>query len=418
VNTSCETKTGFSALALLILLGVAGCGSSSSPSIPGNTYSTTSNKGDYSEWTLSDDDLAATWEVVNDTGGIDYTYDIAARCGSADVNTIRSCTIDSATCTDGLAVCPTPLPSGTIAVMEVPGVALLVRTTDDNGGDQLHAGFVKSDSACTDDVGGDYTFIRTGVGLDELFGLFRVDSNMLDVLHADFGFDTTATSSAVYTSQTVAYRSGDESETLTDGGCSNGLRLRTNGAGETIRAMMTASGLYVLDLPAGQGGALAFNVNNAASLSDFENKSFAGYSFPDNAPPQAFNATSGSIVSGKIEMNASLAGGTTLDIMNLTTPSGLTDPAYADFTAVPAGYGSTVLADDYPAPKDIPGLFKIGRLADKGRVLLAAMKFNDTLIAMGMVYNFRDTSDTDPSTGSPFVNPGLYNTGNFILFEK
>ena len=414
----CEAKTGYSLLVALILLGMAGCGSLSSPSTPGNTYSTTSNKGDYSEWTFTDSALAVTWEVVNDTGGVDYTYDIAANCDSADANNIRRCTIDSAACTDGLVVCPTPLPSGEIDVMEVPGVALLVRTTADNGGDQLHAGFVKSSSACAENVSGDYTFIRTGVGLNELFGLFRVDSNMVDILHADFGFDTPETSSAAYSSQTVAYRTGTESETLADGGCSDGLRLRTNSAGETIRAMMTASGLYVLDLPAGQGGALAFNVSNAASLSDFENKSFAGYSFPDNAPPQAFNVTSGTIASDKVEMNASLAGGTSLDIMALTTPSGLTSPAYADFTAVPAGYGSAVLASDYPTPKDIPGLFKIGRLTDKGRVLLAAMKFNDKIIAMGMVYNFRDTADTNPSTGAAFVSPGLYNTGNFILFEK
>lgn len=413
-------KLKFFVPVFFFLMGVAACGGGGSSPSKANTYATTSSKGDYSEWTMSGNSLNATWEVVNNTGGIDYTYTIAATCGSLDANNMRSCTLDSSSCSDGVAACPAILPSGSLTIMEVPGVALLVQTTVSSGGDDLHTGFVKSASACTDDVSGDYTFIRTGVGLQENFGLFRSDSNLIDVLHADFGFDTTATAASVYTSQNVAYRTSSPAETLTDGGCTNGLRLRTTPAGAAIRAMMTASGLYVLDLPAGNGGLLAFNTEKAATLADFVNKSFGGIVFPDNGPAQPFHADTGTLIGGKIDMTLSLAGGTTFDIMELTTDTGLSNPTDADFTISPPGYSGTPLATDYPTPKDIPGLFKLGKLTDSGRVVLAAMKYAGKLITFGFVYNYRDDGFEfeNPSTGDPFTGPGLYNSGNFILFEQ
>lgn len=424
-------KMNYSALAVVMLFAVAACGGgSSSPSTNSSTsvtYSTTSNRGDYSEWTLAGSDLNASWEVVNGTGGIDYVYTIVAICGAVNANNIHSCTISSSDCTNGAATCPPSLPSGSLELMEVPGVALLIHTTASSGGDELHAGFVKNASACSDDISGDYSYIRTGVGLQENFGMFRADSNLINIVQDGFGFNTPADTAAAYSStmspssQTVAYRSsGSGADTLVNNGCSNGLRQRTTSSGEVIRAMMTASGLFVLDLPAGQGGLLAFRVSNAASLSDFANKSFAGFTFPDDGSPTAFYADTGAIVSGKIDLIISLSGGTTFNIMPLTTASGLIAPAYADFTTAPAGYSSSSLATTYPTPNDIPGLFKFGKLPDSGRVITAAMKFNNKVIALGMVYNYRDNSFsfTNPSTGSPFTGPGLYNSGNFILFEK
>ena len=427
-----DKKLAYSALVTALLLAVSACGgggssSSSSSSTTSttttssNTYSTTSSKGDYSEWTLSGSALNASWEIINNTGGIDYTYTIAATCGSPDANNIHSCTVDSSSCSDGLATCPATPPSGTFEMMEVPGVALIVHTTASTGGDDLHAGFVKNANACSDDVSGDYTFIHTGVGLQENFGMFRSDANLINVVHSEFGFDTTATTQSAYTSQSIAYRSSAAgADTLVDNGCSNGLRLRTTSGGTSIRAMMTASGLYVLDLPAGSGGLLAFNTTKAAALSDFANKSFGGLVFPDDGPARPFHADTGAVVSGKIDMNISLFGGTTFNIMELTTDTGLTNPTDADFTATPAGYGGTTLATSYPAPKDIPGLFKVGKLFDSGRVIMAAMNYDGKLIAVGMVYNYRDGgfSFNNPATGGPFAGPGLYNSGNFILFEK
>ncbi len=421
-----ERKISYSALTVLMLLGVTACGGggSSSPATTTSssvTYSTTSSKGDYSEWTLSGSSLSANWEVINSTGAIDYTYSIAATCGSADADNIHSCTVDSSSCADGVATCPTTPLSGAFDMMEVPGVALMVHTSSASGGDDLHAGFVKNASACSDDVSGDYTFIHTGVGLQKNFGMFRTDANLILIDHTEFGFATSAITSTGYSSQSVAYRSASAGpDTLTDNGCVNGLRKRTTSGGDAIRAMMTASGLYVLDLPAGQGGLLAFNVSKAATLADFANKIFGGLVFPDDGPAEPFHANSAALVSGKVDLNVSLSGGTTFNIMGLTTSTGMINPTDADFSTSPAGYSSSTLATTYPTTKDIPGLFKLGKLFDSGRVILAAMKFNNKVIAIGMVYNYRDATYgfNNPGTGNPFNGPGLYNSGNFILFEK
>jgi hypothetical protein len=421
-----QRKINYLGLVVVMLLGVTACGGggSSSPATdtPSSvTYSTTSNRGDYSEWTLSGSSLNASWEVINTTGGVDYTYTIAASCGAADADNVHACTISTSSCADGVASCPTTMPSGNLDMMEVPGVALMIHTAASSGGDELHVGFVKNASACTDDVSGDYTYIRTGVGLQENFGMYNADANLIDVVHSDFGFDTTATSELSYSNQTVAYRSAASGvDMLVDGGCSNGVRQRTTSGGNAMRAMLTASGLFVLDMPAGQGGLLSFNVNKAASLTDFVNKSFSGIAFPDDGSPTPFHADFGTIASNKIDTSISLFGGTTMSIMALNTASGLTPPAYADFTVAPTGYTGSPLATTYPTPNDIPGLFKFGKLFDKGRVIVAAMKFNNKVIALGMVYNYRDAgfSFKNPATGNPFPGPGLYNSGNFILFEK
>lgn len=405
---------------------LSGCDSGSSTpntTVSSTTYSTTSNKGDYSEWTLSGNSLNAKWEVINSSGGVNYTYTIAATCSAADADSVHQCTISTASCADNLATCPTTLPTGAFDMMEVPGVALLVHTTKNSGGDELQVGFVKDANACNDDVSGDYTFIRTGIGLRDSFGMYRSDKNFLSVVHSDFGFDTPATTQNGYTSQSVAYLTNGGAVALGDKGCTNGVRERTMGAANTIRSMMTAGGVFVLDLPAGQGGMLSFNIKKAASLADFANKSFSGVNFPDDGSPETFHATFGAISNNKIDFSISLQlpqviGPGGLNIMSLGTPSASTSPAYADFSTVPTGYGSSPLQAAYKTPKDIPGLFKLGKLSDKGRVILAAMKFNNKVIAIGMTANYRDTNDTNPSTGTPFVGPGVYNSGNFILFEK
>lgn len=408
---------------ILLALSVAGCSSSSDDddddSVSSTIYSTTSNRGDYSEWTLSGNTLNASWDVINNSGLVDFTYTIAATCGAADSAGIHSCSIDTASCTDGASTC-TDTPSGSFDMMDVPGVALFVLTDDGGSNKQLHVGFVKNASACSDDVSGDYSFIRTGLGLDENFGMYRSDSNFVNILHSDFGFDTADNN----VTQSVAYRTGTESETLTDNGCTSGVRERNVG-GETIRSMMTASGLFVLDFPAGQGGLISFKTSNAATLSDFAGNNFGGISFPDNGPPETFSATLGTLASDRVGITVNFDGGTsqTLDLMDLGTTDTATNPSFPDFTASPTGYNSSVLSGSYTSPDDIPGLFKIDELSsgDSGRVIMLAMKYNGKVIAVGMVYNLRDTSDIDPSAGdgvTTFPADGLYNTGNFILFEQ
>ncbi len=429
-------------IALISVLLVS-CGGSSSPDNPGvdtsTTYSTTSNKGDYSEWTLSGSNLTAAWNVENDTGGVDYIYNIVATCSAEAADGTRSCSIDTtvSSCTDGLQICPDS-PTGTFDLMDVPGVALFVHTSDTSyGSDQLHVGFAKNSNACTDDVTGDYTFIRTGLGLDQNIGMFRSDTNFISVAHSDFGFDDGGTATAT---PRVMYRSGSDRVTFNDAGCSNGVRTRTDTSGtsvDTFRAMITQSGLFLLDLPAGQGGLVAFKTDKAATVANFANKSFKGISFPDNAGPELISATSGAMSTSPDRVTLSATVGASTTTMNLsvralsavTTADSLTSPAYPDFTGIPVKdsrapgpFSTNPLAMDsptYPTVASIPGTFKFeAGLTDTGRVIAVAMIFNNKLIVVGMVYNHRSTFDTNPATGLNFNQDNLYNTGNFILFEK
>jgi hypothetical protein len=411
---------GMVGLALVLSLGGCGSGGSGTSSAGSYTYSTTSSKGDYAEWTLSGDQLAAAWNVIQTDGTIAYTLDFTSTCGTADTFGVRTCTVDAATstCSDGALTCPGTF-TGDFAMMEVPGVALFVQTGSGSSG-QLNVGFAKDSGACTQDVSGDYTTIHTGLGTTENFGLYRVDSDLLNVTHGDFGF-VTADGNAT---QSVDYGTSTPDVTFSDSGCVGGVRTRVlAGSGDTIRSMITASGLSVWDLPAGLGGLISFKTANAASLADFANKSFGGISFPDNAAPEPISAISGAVSGNQVDITAVSAGGSSLtaNIKALATPATATSPAYPDFTVAPSGYTSTntVLATDYSAPAAIPGLFKLdGALTDTGRVVMAAMKFNGKVIAVGMVYNYRTTYDTNPATGTTFPSDGLYNTGNYILFEK
>ncbi len=433
----CGRKISYLALTVLMLLGVTACGGGGSSSSPATTsssvtYSTTSNKGDYSEWTLIGSDLTATWNVENDTGGIDYTYNIAATCSAEAADGTRSCTIDAAasSCSAGLVTCPDS-PTGAFDLMDVPGVALFVHTSGTSyGSDQLHVGFAKNNNACSDDVTGDYTFVRTGLGLDQNFGMFRSGSNFINVVHSDFGFDD---SGVATTTPTVMYRSSRDRVTFGDSGCSNGVRTRTDMGGvDTFRAMITQSGLFLLDLPAGQGGLVAFKTDKAATVTDFANKSFKGISFPDDRGSELISATSGAMTPGPDRVTiAATVGGSTMNLSiralaAAATADSLTSPAYPDFTAVPAmdsrapgPFNTNPLATLYSTTAAIPGMFKFETgLTDTGRVIAAAMKFNNKLIVIGMVYNHRSSADTNPATGLPFSSANLYNTGNFILFEK
>ena len=113
-------------------------------------------------------------------------------------------------------------------MMAVPGVALFVHTDGDFDDEQLYIGFAKNAEACSDDVSGDYTFIHIGLGLNENFSMYRTDDNFVNILHSDFGFDSTASTAT----PEVIYRTGSENTVLTDSGCSNGVRTRSTGSSE------------------------------------------------------------------------------------------------------------------------------------------------------------------------------------------
>jgi hypothetical protein len=392
----------------LILFGLAAC--TELAETPPYEYATTSTRGDYSEWVMSGNQLDVTWEVIDSAGLTAYTFDISATCSAPASTGLQNCVFDTVSCADGVDMCPLP-PTGSFDVMVVPSVALFA-----HDGDQLHVGFVKDEGTCTDDVSGDYTYARLGLGQRDIFGLYRSDADFLTVSHIDYGFSTTN----MNTSQSLSYNSGTPTEVFVDEGCSDGVRYRGNGS-TNVRSMMTANGLFVLDLPSGQGGILAFQASNAASLSDFANKSFGGLSFPDNSAEQPLSAEFAGITEDSIEITVNLGGSMQSHrLMNLDTPDTTAAPAFPDFTAVVTGAAANPLQATYNTPNDIPGLFKIEHImgGDAGRVVMAAVKLNDKVIAFGANYNYRDTSDINPSTGLLFTSPGLYNTGSFLIFEK
>jgi len=403
----------------VVLVGATlffGCGGGSSdetPTVESSTYATTSTRGDYTEWTLTGNALHAVWQVVNNSGGIDYTHTFDATCGAEASTGLRECTLGTVTCADGLEACPT-LPTGSFSMMIVPDVALFVHTGT-GVSSQLHIGFTKDANSCTADVSGDYTFIRTGLGQRDTFGMYRSDANFINILHSDFGFETTDANM----NQTLSYNTSTEIESLVNNGCTDGVRFRDDTGGNAIRSMMTRSGLFVLDLPAGEGGLLSFKVENAATLADMAGKRFGGYTFPDNDDPEAISVTSGEVVGNRVPLTATLSSGMEdFRIMGLGTSDSMLNPAYPNFAVAPSGYSTSTLSTTYATTDSIPGLYKFDGLNDNGRVILVAMIHNSKTILVGMVYNYRDTTDFNHSTDMNFTEEGLYNTGNFILFER
>ncbi len=388
------------------------------------TYSTTSNVGDYTEWTFDGSTISATWQVINGSGNVDMTYTVVATCPVFNSTYgYYSCNITTGGCTPGASAC-SGTPSGTFDMMEVPNTAIFVHTGS-GASSQLHVGLLKDSTACSAIVSGDYVYARTGLGSRELFGIYRTDNNFLSVVHADFSMYSSASATTPVIEYTTQDASGTGAVTLSDGGCSGGVRTRGAGGGN-LRAMMTNSGLFILDMPSGQGGLVSFKMANAATLTDFENKTFGGISFPDNGSPSPILAVTGTSSSNAVAVTSGDVNGTPIgavDIRPLTNnTSAATSPSFPDYSVAPASgtyAANTVLQGAYPTPNTFPGIFRIdGAVSDSGRVMMAAAKLNGKVVAFGFVYNWRDSGQTNPATGLPFSSNGLYNTGNFILFER
>ncbi len=408
----------------------AGAGANTSRTSGTFTYSTTSNVGDYAEWTFDGTTITATWQVINSTGGVDMTFNVNATCGTFNSTYgYYTCAVNSgSSCTDGLVSC-SGSPSGSFEMMEVPDTAIFVHTS--GGGDQLHVGILKDANACSANVAGDYVYVRTDMGGNELFGAYNTDSNFINVVHADFEMINTTSST---TDPTLNYRTTDGATVSGDGtlafgnsGCTGGVRTRTHSGG-TLRAMLTTSGLFILDLPSGQGGLVSFKTANAAALSDLANKTFGGISFPDNGSPQPLRVVTGASSGGAVTITSGDSGGNPISGADLralsNATSALTAPAFPNFAGVPVAgphaYSLNSLSGNpsFATPSAFPGMFRVdGSMGgDTGRVMLAAAKLNNKVVGFGFTYNFRANGATNPKGGT--YSAGVYNTGNFIIFER
>ena len=173
--------------------------------------------------------------------------------------------------------------------------------------------------------------------------------------------------------QSLVYRTGggtgDGMDPLTDAGCADGVRTRTLG-GDTIRSMMTASGLFVLDMPAGQGGLISFKTSKAAALADFAGKAFGGIVFPDIGLVEPLKADFGAMGANEVSFTSTV-GTNPPEMLNIRSVAAapvaaVPGPDYPDFTATPTGYLNNVLSGTYANPGAIPGLFRLDGLNDSG----------------------------------------------------
>lgn len=407
-----------------LLYGCAKDDSSSSSSA--RVYGTTGSTGDYADWTVDGDSLSAVWRVTDSLGAIDRTLNIEATCGAADATFgYKTCAITTASCTDGAQACASdsaPLAGFTFYAFEVPGLALMVK--GEGADEQLHVGLLK-DTSCGS-IAGDYTYMMTGILKQDLFGIYRTDADFNSVTHADFGFNNGGT---VSTTPSVSYTTGGGSgngvETITGSGCTDGVRTRVVSGAATVRLAASSTGAFIVDLPSGQGGLVAFKTSNAATLADFAGKSFGGISFPDNGSEQLLSVTTGSSTGSAVPLSsiAVLSGGTTntdstpdLAFKPVTTTSWeAVSPSYPIFTSSVSAYtdSANTLKDTYATPSAIPGLFVLDGTSqngsDTGRVFAIAMKSNNKVLMFGSSYNHREVS-----TGTY----NLANSGAFIAFEK
>ncbi len=400
---------------LLSLLAAFGCGTDAreegteDPAATAHSYQTTSNVGDLSTWTIDGNKLSVEWkDIAPITGAIEKTYFVTAVCGSIDPDFgDRTCLVDGdALCTDGVVPCEPndgPQNGETFTIFEVPGMALIANVENE----QLHAGFAAG--ACDDMPTDDYTFINLGLGQKDIFGLFRTDSAFSLVHHLDFGFTDDPENQ-------IAYTTGDDGGTvagITASACQDGVReLVIDATSDTLRMMITGAGHFIIDKPEGQGGLIAVNAQNIATIEDFANRSFGGIAFPDDRAPELINATMGPAVNGRVEilsLELSDTGVVALNgptyINDSTAGANLSAPmleprfAYADNQIVIDGSYTQGAAS-------IPGMFEIDKVSGNETAIIGVGASLDgkTMLFGTVVNQYEGTTN------------GV--KGNFILIEK
>jgi len=386
-------------------------------------YNSTTNKGDLVVYTIQGDQAGIQWNVTDNTGIINYTFDLTATCGTEDATYgHRTCTVDTSSCTQGALICPATLPpQGSIFyILEVPGTAVMIHVPSTTTGtqDELHVGMISG--GCPADVSGDYSFVRMArvsalnPGSD-LFGVYRLDAGFSNVAHADFGFTSAL---ANYTDIASNYSTGSSPNALGGTGCTNGVFTRTLPGGDTIRANLTSSGLFILDMPSGMGGMISFRTDKAASLSDLAGKTWTGVIFPDGGGSTFAKISSGILTGGTVIMNNMvLANGQPAPITTLTVKAVNDGSLAANMYTAAANY-TTVnnsLATTYAAPKNVPGAFDMDS-GNPGIVSIATKTSSGRVMLFGAVFNFRDTTGAGCTAGT--VGCDLRIAGNFLLFSK
>jgi hypothetical protein len=396
------------------------CGSSATASLVAS-YITSSNTGDLATFTFNGNTMTLTWVVTTpSTGLVNKTLEATASCATADsIYGSQACTVVASSCLSGAAAClssDAPAIGGVFQTIQAPGTGLLVLPP---GNGQLFVGVTAG--SCAASVAGDYIGIDLGLGQFDTFSLFRVDSAFSDILKADFRTSGTAN----YTVANIDYDS-QTGTTIQPVGltCANGIRTFTLG-GAQLSATLTENGMLVIDRPSGQGGILAFDISDAATIADLANAVLVGIEFPDNGPPMRMAISTGA------------AGSTSVPITQIRFDSASPPPSPPDievFGAATSPFtgnsppltvsGGTAwnpsgnaLATDYPDLSHVPGLFHLPPgVGDTGNVIAAAMKVGGKVLLFGAVTN--DRSAGIHGVGAVATFSAFPGTGSFIAFQQ
>lgn len=405
-------------LSLLGLLSVGGsallvltrCGSTLSSSV--NSYVATSNKGDLAVFSFSDRSLNISWTLTQAVTGIaDKYYRSTALCSEADATyATRDCTVTTNVCISGDSTCATsegPAVGSVFRVLESPGIGVMALPPDAS---QLFVGFVTGSCAAT--VSGTYLGVHLGLGQRNLFALYSPDSAFGSLTKADFLMNGTTN---VATASINFDGSGTTPHALTFGSqtCAAGTRTLSV-EGKTWSASLTANGMFLLDRPAGQGGTVAFDISNAATIDDLASKTLRGYVFPDDRAPVRFTLELGALNTSRVPVSRTSFDTTPALVFGDRLETFGSVSAIFNGSATPgtngAAYSTNPFQSAYPTLATLPGLFHSPPGTSGSRHLIASgMKRNGKLLLFGVSFDDR-TSTVSPAVAFP-------NTGTFVLFE-
>ncbi len=427
-----NSKFGLVSMSTLLVVAVlAACGGGDSggspdpspPVTPSHEYISTTSRGDLVSYTITGADVAIQWNVTNDMGVINYTWNIAASCGAPDTTYgYRNCSIASASCTVGAAVvCPAATPDGTFQLMEITGTALVVHVpltiamlTDGSAHDELHAGFISG--GCPTDVSGDYSYVLTGRAngshsATDLFGVYRSDATFNNIIHADFSMGTVG--EAAISTAVSDYTTFDPhgAVTLTGNTCQNGVFVREL-AGATTRLNVTSGSGFIFDFPAGQGGVIAIKTTTAAALADLAGHNWWGISFPDNGTTELLNMTTTAVVAGAVSISGTSTSGASIPATPIVPA--IDESAPGSKFGLPASYTASgnVLLASYPTPGNIPGLFLID--TPERNIVTVASKVGTQVMLYGVTFEYRNASGGSCVIFDAECIPRV--SGNFIAF--
>jgi hypothetical protein len=414
------TTIGSLVLAGILATGLLSrCGSSSEALV--TSYVTSSNTGDLATFTFNGTMLDATWIVTAPTSGVtSKTLNVLASCATADpIYGSQACTVVSSSCSNGSATCGTNDPPAVGSVFETvqaPGIGLLVLPPNNS---QLFVGIIAG--TCTSSVPGDYLAIDMGIGQFDTFSLYRVDAAFENILKADFRLAGTPQ----YAAAGVYYDSSTGSGVKTTGfGCANGIRSFATG-GAQFSSTLSENGLFVIDQPSGQGGILAFAMDEAAAISDLAGITMNGFVFPDSSTPMRMSITTGANSGNSVSISSITydsanppPAATTLEVFgSATSPFTGNSPIQTVSGGAPWTSANNVLASTYPDMSQVPGLFHIPPPSGlTENILVAALKINGKVLLFGVKTD--DRSGGINGVGAVATLTAFPNTGSFIAFQQ